>query len=91
MAELKLTSFEIAVLRKLVNGEAVSIPSQQRIRLELAGMIREGAEGIALTPSGRSLALQKPVDNVPPEAARSIKVVRDVRGRRLPFQRKFVF
>ena len=35
--QLKLSDPEIEILRKLVNGEAVSISSQQRIRLELAG------------------------------------------------------
>jgi hypothetical protein len=40
---LKLSDLEIEVLRKLVNGEEASISSQQRVRLELAGMVREGA------------------------------------------------
>ena len=32
---LKLSDLEIETLRKLVNGEEVSISSQQRVRLEL--------------------------------------------------------
>jgi hypothetical protein len=46
--QLKLSDLEIELLRKLVNGEAVSISSQQRVRLELAGMIREGPDGITV-------------------------------------------
>jgi hypothetical protein len=38
----KLTELEIEILRKLVNGEAVALSSQQRVRLELAGVVREG-------------------------------------------------
>jgi len=34
--------------------------SQQRSRLELAGMIREGPAGIVVTPAGRSLARHDP-------------------------------
>ena len=56
---LKLSDLEIGILQKLVNGEAVSISSQQRVRLELAGMIREGPDGIAVTITGRNLAREK--------------------------------
>ena len=58
--QVKLSDLEIEMLRKLVNGEAVSISSQQRVRLELAGMIREGAKGIVVTLTGRILAREKP-------------------------------
>ena len=60
--QLKLSDLEIEILRKLVTGEAVSISSQQRVRLELAGMIREGPDGIILTLTGRSLAREKPAE-----------------------------
>ena len=60
--QLRLSDLEIEMLRKLVNGEAVSISSQQRVRLELAGMIREGAAGIMVTFAGRSLARQRPAN-----------------------------
>src|SRR4030095_8966335 len=43
--QLKLSDLEIELLRKLVNGEAVSISSPQRGRLELAGVIGEGGKG----------------------------------------------
>jgi hypothetical protein len=35
-----LSNWELDILRKLVNGEAVSLSSQQRLRLELAGALR---------------------------------------------------
>jgi hypothetical protein len=87
----KLSDLEIEMLRKLVNGEAVSISSQQRVRLELAGMIREGAAGIVVTLTGRRLAREKPADASAGEAALDVRVSRDRRGRRKPFQRKSIF
>ena len=89
--QLKLSDLEIDILRKLVNGEAVSVSSQQRVRLELAGMIREGAAGIVVTFTGRSLARQQPASAAASGAASGIKVARDSRGRRMPFQRKSIF
>jgi hypothetical protein len=86
-----LSTLELDILRKLVNGEAVSLSSQLRIRLELAGAIREGARGITVTVIGRRLARQEPAivaaDGPPPGP----KVARDGRGRRKPFQRRSVF
>ena len=67
--QAKLTDLEIEMLRKLVNGEAVSISSQQRVRLELAGMIREGVAGIVVTLTGRRLAREKPAGASAGEAA----------------------
>jgi hypothetical protein len=87
----KLSDLEIEMLRKLVNGEAVAISSRQRLRLELAGVIREGAAGIVVTLTGRRLAREKPVDASAGEAAFDVKVSRDRRGRRMPFQRKSIF
>ena len=49
LMQLKLSDLEIELLRKLVNGQAVSLSSQQRVRLELAGPIREGRDGVAVT------------------------------------------
>jgi hypothetical protein len=88
--QLTLSDLEIEILRKLINGEAVSISSQHRVRLELAGMTREGPKGIEVTLTGRGLARQKPANTTPTDVP-DIKVVRDGRGRRLPFQRKSVF
>jgi hypothetical protein len=89
--QLKLSDPEIELVRKLVNGEAVSISSQQRVRLELAGMIKEGAKGIVVTPTARSLARARPVEATARGAARDINVSRDSRGRRMPFQRRSIF
>jgi hypothetical protein len=89
--QLKLSELEVEILRKLVNGEAVSVSSQQRVRLELAGLIREGAAGIAVTAAGKSLALQERENATANDVALDAKVARDRRGRRLPFQRKSIF
>jgi hypothetical protein len=89
--QLKLRDLEIEILRKLVNGEAVSLSSQQRVRLELAGMIREGAKGVVVTLTGRSLASEKPPKAAASDAALGVKVSRDSRGRRMPFQRRSIF
>jgi hypothetical protein len=89
--QVKLSDLEIEILRKLVNGEAVYISSQQRVRLELAGMIREGPNGIVVTLTGRSLVREKPPGATATDAARGVKVSRDRRGRRMPFQRKSIF
>ena len=89
--QVKLSDLEIEILRKLVDGEPVSISSQQRVRLELAGMIREGAEGIAVTLTGESLAHKKPANATASDAAPDVKVSRNSRGRRMPFQRKSIF
>jgi hypothetical protein len=84
----KLSDRELEILRKLLTGEAVSVSSRQRFRLELAGMLREGPRGIVLTLTGRSLARQKPPDTTASDAAPEAKVARDSRGRRMSFQRK---
>jgi hypothetical protein len=89
--QLKLSDLEIELLRKLVNGETVSISSQQRVRLELAGMIREGAKGILVTDTGRSLLRERPPDVTTSGATPDVKISRDRRGRRMPFQRKSIF
>ena len=89
----RLTNLELDLLRKLVNGEAASLSSQLRLRLEMAGVLRDGAAGIVVTATGRRLAAQKPVEvaAVSPAPAAAPKVARDGRGRRLPFQRRSVF
>src|SRR4030095_15658516 len=55
-----LTYLELDILRKLVNGEAVSLSSHLRLRLEMAGVLRDGARGIVVTDAGRRLAQQRP-------------------------------
>jgi hypothetical protein len=85
-----LSTLELEILVKLVNGESVSLSSRHRLRLELAGVIREGAQGIVVTADGRRLAHKKPssaTDSPPP----AIKLAVDKRGRRMPHRRKSVF
>lgn len=86
-----LSTLEFGILRKLVNGEAVSLSSQLRIRLELAGAIREGARGITVTEMGKRLTRQGPATGAAEKPQPAPKVVRDGRGRRRPFQRRSVF
>ena len=90
---IRLTNPELDLLRKLVNGEAVLLSSQLRLRLEMAGVLRDGASGIVVTDAGRRLAGQKPVEVAADSRAPAPgpKVARDGRGRRLPFQRRSVF
>jgi hypothetical protein len=85
------SNLELEILRKLVNGEAVSLSSQLRLRLELAGARREGPRGIVVTEQGKCLARQKPADAPVSSSALDPKVARDGRGRRLPFQRRSIF
>jgi hypothetical protein len=87
--QLKLSDLEIAIMRKLVNGEAVCISSQQRVRLELAGMIRDRPKGVVVTLTGRSLARENPTEATASDAAPDVP--RDRRGRRMPFQRRSIF
>jgi hypothetical protein len=86
-----LSNLELDILRKLVNGEAVSLSSQLRLRLEMAGVLRDGARGIVVTEAGRRLARRKPADVATASPAPEPKVARDGRGRRLPFQRRSIF
>jgi hypothetical protein len=74
-----LSNLELEVLHNLVNGEAVSLSSQLRLRLEPKGVTRDRAQGIVVTADGRRLTLQKPAH----VAARNTEVTRDSRGRRI--------
>jgi hypothetical protein len=87
----KLSTLELEILRKLVNGEAVSLSSQLRLRLELAGAIRDGARGVVVTADGRRLAGQKPAESTASSPAPASKPAVDSRGRRMPNQRKSIF
>ena len=79
-----LSNLELDILRKLAHGEAVSLSSHLRLRLELAGVIRDGAKGIALTAEGRRLAGQKPLSVTHEGASAGAEVAVDRRGRRMP-------
>lgn len=88
--KVTLTNMELEILRKLAAGAAVTVPAQLRIRLELAGVIREGAKGLRLTAEGRLRAMQKP-STAELAATAPDKVAFDKRGRRMPLRRKSVF
>jgi hypothetical protein len=85
-----ITALELEILCKLVNGEAVSLSSRHRLRLELAGVIQEGAHGIVVTADGRRLVSQTPVDSTAGPAAEATPAL-DKRCRRMPHQRRSVF
>ena len=86
-----LSEFELDVLRKLVNGESIAISSHLRVRWELAGVIREGAQGIVVTSEGQRLARQDKATMAADSQGLQARTARDSRGRRLPFQRKSIF
>jgi hypothetical protein len=58
-----LRDWEHEVLFKLVNGQFVALSSNQRVRQELAGAIRDGAQGIVVTAEGRRLARRRPASD----------------------------
>ena len=52
-----ISTYEIRQLSKLqLPGYKQSLPSHQRIRFELMGLIKDGPEGIQLTPKGVRVA-----------------------------------
>ena len=52
-----VSAYEVRLLSKLRHpGYKQSLPSQQRIRLELLGLIKDGPDGVQLTPKGVSVA-----------------------------------
>ena len=88
----KLSNLELEILRKVVNGEAVSLSSQLRLRLELAGAIQDGPQGVVVTADGRRLASQKPAAELTAGGPAPVsKPAMDRRGRRMPHQRKSIF
>jgi hypothetical protein len=83
-----LTHLELDILRKLVNGEAVSVSSHLRLRLEMAGVLRDRARGIVVTDAGKRLVYQRPAGVAASGPAPDPKVAR---GRRMLFRRKSIF
>lgn len=86
-----LSNLDLETLRKLANGEAVSMSSDLRLRLELAGAIRDAAKGVILTAEGHRLARQKTVHVTLDGATPDDKTALDRRGRRMPNRRKSIF
>jgi len=79
------------ILTRLVNGEAVALSSHLRLRLEMAGLIRDGAKGIVVTEAGKHLARQRLAVVATDSPGSEAKVSRDARGRRMPLRRKPFF
>jgi hypothetical protein len=77
----RLSRDEILLLRALAEGRAVHLASTHRLRLELLGLINDGAAGITLTPRGRRCAQQPNADDEPTAAPVSAPP-RDRLGRR---------
>jgi hypothetical protein len=52
-----VSTYEVRLLSKLQRpGYNQSLPSQQRIRFELLGLIKDGPDGVQLTPNGVRVA-----------------------------------
>ena len=52
-----VSAYEIRLLGKIRRpGFRQSLPSQQRIRFELLGLIKDGPDGVQLTPKGVRVA-----------------------------------
>jgi len=52
-----LSTYEVRLLSKLQRpGYNQSLPSQHRIRFELLGLIKDGPDGVQLTPKGVRVA-----------------------------------
>jgi hypothetical protein len=47
---------EIEILQALARNEHPVVPSSQRLRLEMLGLVIDAARGLSLTPAGRSAA-----------------------------------
>ena len=80
-----LGSYDIDVLRSLIRGERWDIASCHRVRLELMGLVVDGANGLRLTVDG--VKASSASATCPPES--SGKPVRrlDGLGRRRPSMR----
>jgi hypothetical protein len=49
---MRLSSYEIDILRALARGEDLTLSSTHRVRLELLGLIKETTSGVLLTTLG---------------------------------------
>lgn len=87
----KLSVLEIELLRKVLNGEAFTMPSHQRVRLELLGVIRDSAAGVIVTSEGQRLAKASPGNVFEEAPMQKHDVPLNRRGRRMPHHRKSVF
>ena len=86
---------EYEILRAIARGEAQSAPcvaltSTQRLRFEMLGLIEDLADGVRLTPRGKSMAA---APDRPSESHTETTQAppRDRRGRRLGLRRRSPF
>jgi hypothetical protein len=78
---MRLSSFEIDILRALSRGEIPCVSPAHRVRLELLGLTRETPTGLVLTPLGeRSMRLAPAIEH---ETFEPSERRVDVRGRKL--------
>jgi hypothetical protein len=82
----KLGEGDVQVLRALLVSMP-KIPSHHRLRLELLGLVRDGADGLRLTPAGREIAEQAPPSEVNNTSAVAYDSKPDALGRRKPDSR----
>lgn len=84
---MQLAQFDIDILANLCRGNTPHVDSAHRLRLELAGLVVDGKDGLRITPRGEIAARvsvevgEKELD--PPRTPDRV----DSMGRRLPSQR----
>lgn len=86
---MELSEFEIAMLRTLLKGAQPLITSSHRIRLEMLGLVRDGADGLILTAAGRQAAVS--VSRFKPEPVDKPRIKTDAAGRKKLGQRRHAF
>jgi hypothetical protein len=86
----RLNPRDIVVLRALMMGTTPDVRSDHRLRLELLGLVRDGAKGLSLTAAGREAITQTPATGI--EDPRLVKEERerDASGRKKANTRKWV-
>jgi hypothetical protein len=82
---MRLSAFEIDILRALSRGEIPYVSPAHRVRLELLGLTRETPTGLMLTPLGERCANLQPT--VEHETFQRSERRLDVRGRKLASDR----
>ena len=92
-AQVRISAEEQRLLRALSVGQAVSLPSAHRLRLELLGLLHDGPTGPRLTPLGRRHAEAAVTDDEPRVRGGDSEsaVKRDRLGRRMPHGRALPF
>lgn len=82
---MRLSAYEIDVLRALARGEAPDLAPAHRVRLELLDLTRETPTGLKLTPLGaRSIHLEPTIEH---EKFEPVERRLDARGRKLASDR----